>query len=428
MSNSNTAVIADRAGALPAAGLQQEQASFSENSVAIGLPATPPRTKAEAVPSAERPAKQTEQRLPFIDALKAIGSQLIVLHHLAFYGPMSDYAHELAPTLIDWLYDYARIAVQMFLVVGGFLAARSLAPEGRLRTSTPLTLISRRYLKLVIPYLAAIGIAIVCAAIARTLMDHDSIPDAPRPLQFAAHALLLHGILDIDSLSAGVWYVAIDFQLFALLLGLLWLAQHLAGGRQQAQEGSRSMLIGALLVVALASASLYFFNRDAGWDDWGLYFFGAYGLGVLTYWASGRPRALRWLAALAVLVVLALAVDFRSRIAVALAVALALGLARHTGGLENWPLRGLGGALAAYFGKISYSVFLLNFPVALLVNSLFSHMGVEDPALNACGMFLAWIACNIAGAVFFHLVENRTREWQDRLAQPFTAAARLLGR
>jgi len=422
MSNSNSAVAADSAADFAVAVSPDGRAPLGANSVALELPAkATPRT--DAPPADKRAARPKEQRLPFIDALKAVGSQLIVLHHLAFYGPMSDFAHELAPTLIDWLYDYARIAVQMFLVVGGFLAARSLAPEGRLRTSAPLTLISRRYLKLVIPYLAAIGIAIVCAAIARGLMDHESIPDAPTPLQFAAHALLLHGILDIDSLSAGVWYVAIDFQLFALLLGLLWLAQHLAGG-----QGARSTTIGALLVVALASASLYFFNRDAGWDDWGLYFFGAYGLGALTYWASGRPRALLWLAALAALVMLALVVDFRSRIAVALAIALALGLARHTGGLENWPLRGLGGAFAAYFGKISYSVFLLNFPVALLVNSLFSYMEVEDPALNACGMVLAWIACNIAGAVFFHLVENRTREWQDRLTQPFTAAARLLSR
>jgi succinate dehydrogenase hydrophobic anchor subunit len=43
-------------------------------------------------------------------------------------------------------------------------------------------------------------------------------------------------------------------------------------------------------------------------------------------------------------------------------------------------------------------------------------------------MVLAWIACNIAGAVFFHLVENRAREWQERISQPFTAAWRLLVR
>ena len=71
-------------------------------------------------------------RLACVDALKAVSSQLIVLHHLAFYGPMSDAAHMLAPGLIGWLADYARIAVQVFLVISGFLAARSLAPGGQL--------------------------------------------------------------------------------------------------------------------------------------------------------------------------------------------------------------------------------------------------------------------------------------------------------
>ena len=364
----------------------------------------------------------SSERFPFIDALKAVGSQLIVLHHLAFYGPMSDFAHELAPALIEWLSDYARIAVQLFLVVGGFLAARSLAPEGILRSSTPLALIGRRYLKLVSPYLAAIGIAIVCSAIARAWMTHDSIPAAPAVLQFLAHALLLHGILDIDSLSGGVWYVAIDFQLFLLLLGLLWLAQQVAGRQASAAR------IGAALVLALVCASLYFFNRDAGWDDWGLYFFGAYGLGALTWWASARPRALLWLGALALLVVGALLVDFRSRIEVALAVALALGLARRSGSIENWPLGGIGGALAGYFGKISYSVFLLNFPVILVCNSAFAHFGYADPVAGAWGMLACWIACNLAGALFFHLVENHTREWQARIVQPFSATWRLLSR
>ena len=50
----------------------------------------------------------TRPRLACIDALKAVSSQLIVLHHLAFYGPMSDAAQALAPGLIGWLADYAR--------------------------------------------------------------------------------------------------------------------------------------------------------------------------------------------------------------------------------------------------------------------------------------------------------------------------------
>ena len=105
-------------------------------------------------------------RLPCIDALKAVSSQLIVLQHLAFYGPMSDTAYRLAPGLVDWLYDYARIAVQVFLVISGFLAARSLAPHGRLEIREhPLAMLWRRYLKLVVPFAAALLLSIAGAAL-----------------------------------------------------------------------------------------------------------------------------------------------------------------------------------------------------------------------------------------------------------------------
>ena len=350
------------------------------------------------------------QRLPFIDTLKAIGAQLVVLHHLAFYGPMSDYAYALLPGVIEWLSDHARIAVQVFLVSSGFLAARSLAPDGRLHTPTPLLLLLRRYLKLIIPYLAAVSIAIGCAAVARAWMDHDSIPAAPTVAQVVAHALLLHGVLGMDSLSAGVWYVAIDFQLFALLLALLWLGRRWPSGRARP--------IGVALVTGLTAASLYVFNRNPDWDDWGPYFFGAYGLGVAAFWASGQPRARWWLGALALLALPALAMDFRSRIALALVVALSLGLARCHGGLTTPP--GLRRTLGSYCSRISYSLFLIHFPIALLINAGFSRWGGTQPALHLGGLIVAWIGCNMAGVAFYHLVEHPVRAWPERIAQPLS--------
>lgn len=73
---------------------------------------------------------QVSSRLPLLDTAKGLACAAIVAHHLAFYGPMSDIAQPLAPDLMAWLYDYARMAVQIFLVLGGYLAAASLAPEG----------------------------------------------------------------------------------------------------------------------------------------------------------------------------------------------------------------------------------------------------------------------------------------------------------
>ena len=345
---------------------------------------------------AEARAPGKSPRLAFIDALKALSFQLIVLHHLAFYGPMSDHAYLLAPDLIHWLSQDARMAVQVFLVIGGFLAARSLAPAGVLLTPHPLVLVQRRYLKLVTPYLAAVLIGIACAAIARELMVHDSIPGRPTLPQVVAHALLLQSILGYEGLSAGLWYIAIDFQLFMLLVGMLWLAPALARGDTGVPT------VSALLVVTLALASLFYFNREGDWDIWGVYFFAAYALGIVTYWATHRRQTLGWLLPMVGLVVTALLLDYRPRLALALLVALTIGLARIYGFLDDWPRS----RLIAYLGQISYSVFLVHFPICLLINGIFARLAAADPWVNLTGMFIAWLGSISAGALFYRFVEN----------------------
>lgn len=352
-------------------------------------------------------------RLAFIDALKAIASQLVVLHHLAFYGPMSDVAREYAPALLSWLSQDARIAVQVFLVIGGFLAAKALAPDGQLLTTNPFGLLKKRYFKLVIPYLAAILLSLLCSAIARNLIDHDSIPGAPSLPQMLAHVALLQSLLDVDSLSAGVWYIAIDFQLFSLLLALLWLA------RSAGKHISNSTVFGRSGVAILGVASLFYFNRNATWDSWALYFFGSYAMGALTYWASEAKQAknmLDGLMAIAAIVLVALLFDFRSRIALALLTAVALGLSRYWGFLETFPKN----KVLAYLGKISYSVFLAHFPIILVINAIVTRISPDDPAINALGFVFAWLASIAAGALFYRLIEERTRRVQEVISGAFT--------
>jgi peptidoglycan/LPS O-acetylase OafA/YrhL len=333
-------------------------------------------------------------------ALKAVASQLIVLHHLAFYGPMADAAMEVAPALISWLSQDARIAVQVFLVVGGFLAARSLAPRGILVTANPLAHVWRRYLRLLVPYLAALVFSVGCAVVARRWMTHESIPDVPTIRQLLAHLLLSQNVLGFDSLSAGIWYVAVDFQLFTLFLLVLWIARGIA-------TGTRSRLrLGLLCVAGLGAASLFHFNRDAIWDTWALYFFAAYALGALAYWASARDRSPAWLGMIVLVVLAALSIAFRSRIAIALGVALALGAARRTGIEKAWPTA----RPIDFLGEISYSVFLVHFPVCLVVNALFTRFAPQDPVVQSGGMLLAWAASVAAGACFFRYIETPARE------------------
>lgn len=334
-------------------------------------------------------------RSPIVDVLKAIASQLIVLHHLAFYGPMSDTAQPLAPGLVEWLANHARIAVQAFLVVGGFLAARSLAARRHAAVGQPLMLVWKRYGRLVMPFAAALALAIAGTAIARAVLPLESTPATPSLPQLIAHLLLVQNLLGYDALSAGVWYVAIDFQLYALLVVLLWLSG--PAGR----EGHR--LLAVALVSALAAASLFHFNRMPAWDDWALYFFGAYALGILAFWAAEQELAAVWIALLSAAAMAALALDFRSRIAVALLVALLLAAGQLIPSfsrlLDRRPL--------AFLGSISYSVFLVHYPVCLVANALLGRFAPGNPAAHAAGLLLAWAACLGAGILFHRHIERR---------------------
>ncbi|MFZ9433833.1 MAG: DUF2189 domain-containing protein, partial [Burkholderiaceae bacterium] len=61
-------------------------------------------------------------RSAFIDSLKALAAQVIVLHHFCQYAPMTDWLAPVWPTVVGVLHEDWRFAVQPLLVVGGFFA------------------------------------------------------------------------------------------------------------------------------------------------------------------------------------------------------------------------------------------------------------------------------------------------------------------
>lgn len=359
-------------------------------------------------PQAALPAP--EQRLPGVDVLKGLACVLIIWHHLAFYGPMSDVVHLRFPVLTDWLYDYGRMAVQVFLVIGGFLAAGSLAPAGRALPGRAGRLVWRRYRRLLVPYLVALAVSILVAALVRPWFDHSSVSAAPGALQTLSHILLLQDVLDQEALSAGVWYVAIDFQLFVMTVLIFSLARWMQE-RFPAQSGWMPFA-GMALVTVLVVLSLFVFNLEDELDMTGLYFFGAYGLGLLAFWVARARRPGPWLLGLGALGSLALLFDFRERLAVALAVAFGLvWLVRQTQqlapgqpGCGQAPGR-LPGLQA--IGKMAYSIFLIHFPVCLLVNALVSHFWPTQLLANGLGLFAAFSLSLLAGRALYRGVESR---------------------
>ena len=351
-------------------------------------------------------------RLPLIDLLKVIGSQLIVWHHLAFYGPMADHAAPLMPALMDWLSDQARVAVQVFLVVGGYLSATSLAPQGHLREPTQIgSRIFERYLRLALPLLLALVVAIAAAALARQWMHHASVPDAPTPMQLLSHLFLAQDLIGEEALSAGIWYVSIDLQLYATLL--LWRAL-VAACSKGPDTARRALPLGVMCAVAWSALQV---NRDAQWDISAPYFFAAHGLGALAAWARvGRFARVAFGLAMAS-VLLGLWLEWRERLALAAALAAILWLWQRTRTSFSVSATARSGRVLGvlhYLSRISYAVFLLHFPVCLVVNAAFTEFVPSQPWPQAAGMLLAW-SCSVAvGALFHHVAEAPVMRWITR--------------
>lgn len=372
-------------------------------------------------------AQRPSGRSFLIDAVKAAGCLLIVLHHLAFYGPMSDVVATAWPGVVAWLYDHGRLAVQFFLVCAGFLTAGSLARYESLALSDALKLAWQRYLRLAIPLLAALSFTVLVSEGVRPGFVHVSLSAPPDWGQALAHIALVQHVLDLEALSAGIWYVAIDLQLYAMALGCLvvlkaWPRAKTANpsvvGVDQA-DGLDSRRWG--LWLGLVCASLWWWNLDADLDDLGVYFWGSYGLGLLAWAARQRvhehgaatsfgPRS-AWVLVLflgiwGVLGAVAWWQEPRLRIAVAWCVAVVLVLVPEPwfGGQALGPSRAR--SALQWLSGVSYSVFLIHFGVSLAVNAAVTAHWPDVLWANALGMLVSLLLSLLCGGWLYRFVER----------------------
>ncbi|WP_397391618.1 acyltransferase family protein [Polynucleobacter sp.] len=349
--------------------------------------------------------KQT-QSLFLIDLIKVFAALLIILHHLSSYGQIAEDARLILPGLMTWLFEYGRYAVQIFLVMAGYLATQSLTRFANAKFSSRnlLRVIINRYLRLFPPYIAALIFTTLCAWIARLWVNDEFVGEQETLSQFIAHLFFLQGILGLDSISAGAWYVAIDWQLYSVLAVLL------------ISFSSYQALIWLISIVAVSS--LLYFNHSAQYEAYFIYFVGSYGLGVLAYlaknFADQKIQGLAKFALIAIGVVIAIStlqqVWLRNFLAWFVALLLfiwgnatypAIGAA--TRGLKASTLRAI-----AWASPRSYCAFLIHFAFILLANTLYiaSGMHAHESGLIAISLMLGVVVCSaFAASYMYRLVE-----------------------
>lgn len=332
-----------------------------------------------------------------IDFLKVFAALLIILHHLSSYGQIAEDARRVLPGLMTWLFEYGRYAVQIFLVMAGYLAAQSLSRHANTKFSANslLKLIFNRYLRLFAPYAAALIFTIACAYIARLWVNDEFVGESETLAQFLAHLFFIQGILGLDSISAGAWYVAIDWQLYSVL-AILFIS-----------FPSYQALI--WLMSILAVSSLLFFNRSADYESYFIYFIGSYGLGVLAYLASGyKDAGVKRVAKICLILIgLIIAATSFQEIWLRNFLAWFVALALYLWGDTRYPstiVQKASGRAIAWGSQRSYSAFLIHFAFILLANTLYIALGwnAYESGVLAMSLMLGVVTTTVIAANYVY--------------------------
>ena len=322
---------------------------------------------------------------------------MIILHHLSSYGQIAEDARKVLPGLMTWLFEYGRYAVQIFLVMAGYLAAKSLSRYASTKFSANglLKLILNRYLRLFSPYAAALIFTIACAYIARLWVNDEFIGQSETLSQFLAHLFFIQDILGLDSISAGAWYVAIDWQLYSVL-AILFVSF----------PNYRALI---WLISIFAVSSLLFFNRSSDYEAYFIYFIGSYGLGVLAYLASGfQDSGVKRVAKVALILIgLIIAAASFQQVWLRNFLAWFVALALYLWGDVTYPaIKGKDFFLKmiAWGSQRSYCAFLIHFAFILLANTLYIALGLHthESGVIAIALMLGVVGCSIVAANYLY--------------------------
>jgi len=165
-----------------------------------------------------------------------------------------------------------------------------------------------------------------------------------------------------------------------------------------------------LWILILAILSLFYFNFNDAWDSWWLYFFPYFFMGTVIH-RSLSGRGVRWEFWLYQLLLIgAMVFEWRWRLLSASVVGLLLYSSEQMGWGRRWPRS----RIILWLGDTSYSLFLVHFPVLILVATLWTQQGWNSPEAAVAGLVLAFVLSVLTAGVFNRWVERPSSRLRAR--------------
>ncbi len=341
--------------------------------------------------------EEERERIHGLDFLRGVASLAVCWAHLTsfiFATPDGWFLSAVRQTV-----NHGWLGVEVFFVISGFVIPYSLH-RAKYEVGSYPTFIAKRLVRLDPPYL--VSIALVLALAYAYAFVKGIVPQVDGAPVDAARVLLHLGYLNVafgyEWLNPGFWTLALEFQYY-LLVGLVFpvFVTRRAWARR-------------LAFACFGAAALLADNTladGAPYSNFILRFVPLFLLGAATFQHRARVvgRVEYALLLLSAACVSFVSVGWRATVAALFAVAV-INLYRRRS------------ALADFFGRISYSLYLLHWPVGYLTLSLLGLklLRASSDASKLLLIFVAFVVCVVASWVLYLAVERPAQRWSSRFS------------
>lgn len=336
-------------------------------------------------------------RFAFIDGLRGIAVVAVTLFHYYRGGPFYETLSQLLPKPLDIGLAHGWLGVEIFFVISGFVIAHSLR-EVQVNFRSIRHFMICRYLRLAPPYLVSIGLIV-----GLNYFSNFILADRLAPLfdwqTLIIHSFYLQNLLQTSEISPVFWTLCLEVYFYLVFICLLGFIQaiHRFVTLQTINLYAATFLILSFISLA-SSVALRDLDRHSLFTNG--YIFIA---GILIYWVMERRIRYGWLwAFFSIVTGFALVRPEYLGIAATLIIGLLLWQASRSGNLHCW----LAERWIQYFGKVSYSLYLLHTVVGSRVINLGYRVSPDHPLLIAFWFILAFALSLVAAHGLYVLVEK----------------------
>lgn len=339
----------------------------------------------------------SQDRINSLDFLRGVASFSVCWFHLtSFHYPTPDgplYA------LVRRSGSYGWVGVEIFFVISGFVIPYSLY-RARYQLRSYSTFIAKRLVRLDPPYLASIILLIVLAYL---YSGYSGKPVAIEGEPVTFIRVILHlGYLNMffgqSWLNPSYWTLAIEFQYY-LLIGVLF---------PLVKSKSR---LRRLLFLACFAAPAFFLRPQLieGGVPYSRFIFQfgfLFVMGLLSFqrWIG----LIQWREYLLLIILATLG---------ALLTLGAIGTGAGIAGVVCLNVYNQKNLVATFFGNISYSLYLLHWPIGHLTLSIVGSklLGAQSDVARIAVLLFSLGVCILSSYVLFRLVEKPAQQWSARL-------------